>query len=403
MRIVYFYQYFGTPKGGWSTRVYELTKRWVQKGHQVTVVTSLYDKSDLKASGLVSTQMIEGIEVRVINVQISNKHHFAYRIFTFFKFAILSVYYAVKLDYDVAIASSGPITIGLPGLAARYIRKKPMIFEVRDLWPEGAVQLGLLKSGLSQKLAYWFEKKCYKAASSIIALSEGMAASIRDRYGYGNVHVITNASDNNLFGGAGILQEDPGWMVGKKLVVYTGTLGLMDNCSQIIEAARVLQERKREDILILFIGDGKEREYLEELSEKYQLGNVKFLGLMPKENVVYWLKQALGAFLVFKNVPVLDTCSPNKMFDAYAAGVPIIQTTRGWIKDLIEEQKCGINVMPNLPEEMADAVELLADNPALREELAMNAKKVAITMFDRDLLAEQMLQIIEETAGKRYG
>ncbi len=403
MHIVYFYQYFGTPKGGWSTRVYELTRRWVKEGHKVTVVTSLYDKSDLKASGLFSTQNVEGIDIKVVNVTLSNKHNFAYRVLTFLHFAILSLYFALKLDYDVAIASSGPITIGLPGLAARYIRKKPMIFEVRDLWPEGAVQLGLLKPGMKQTFAFWFEKKCYEAASAIIALSEGMAESIRSRFGYDYVHVIPNASDNKLFGSAAVLQETPAWAAGKKLFVYTGTLGLMDNCSQIVEGARVLQERERDDIQVVFIGDGKEREQLETLATRYQLKNIKFLGLMPKEKVVPWLKAADAAFLVFKNLPVLDTCSPNKMFDAYAAGVPVIQTTQGWIKELIEKERCGINVSPDQPGEMADAVIHIADHPALREELAANAKKVAMELFDRDLLAAEMLTIITQTTKSRHG
>jgi glycosyltransferase involved in cell wall biosynthesis len=394
MKIVYFYQYFGTPKGGWSTRVYELAKRWIAAGHKVTVVTSLYDKSDLTAKGLVSRQIIEGIEVLIINVKISNKHSFVYRVYTFFMFALLSTYFALKLKYDVAIASSGPITIGLPGLVARKIRKKPMIFEVRDLWPEGAIQLGLLKSVTSQKLAYWFEEQCYKAASAIVALSEGMACSIKERYRLDNIYVIPNASDNHLFQNIHYINEIPSWAKDKTIFVYAGSLGLMDNCLQIVNAAAVLKKELRNNVVIVFIGEGAEKRDLEEYVIKEKLEHVKFLGLKPKEEVVSWLKNANAAFLVFKNVPVLNTSSPNKMFDAFAAGLPIIQTTQGWIKTLINNYNCGITVDPDSPQQMADAIELMTSNKSLRDEKAGNAKKVAKDLFDRDKLAAEMLKII---------
>ena len=148
MRIVYFYQYFGTPKGSWSTRVYEFTRRWVQSGDSVTVVTSVYDKSDLKPDKLVSRFDIEGIDVRVINVKQSNKHGKWLRFFTFATYAAFSCWYALFLKADVVVASSGPITVGLPGLVARYLRRIPFVFEVRDLWPEGAVQLGIISNPL---------------------------------------------------------------------------------------------------------------------------------------------------------------------------------------------------------------------------------------------------------------
>jgi glycosyltransferase involved in cell wall biosynthesis len=302
------------------------------------------------------------------------------------------------LKYDVAIASSGPITIGLPGLVAKKIRKKPMIFEVRDLWPEGAIQLGLLKSKWVQRFSFWFEKKCYKAATAIVALSEGMAGSIRERYGLKNVYVVPNASDNILFGTVQKPMEMPEWTKGKTIFVYAGSLGLMDNCEQIINAAAVIDDKLKEEIVIVILGEGAERKELEMIVEEKKLSFVKFLGLKPKEQVVGWLQRATAAFLVFKNVPVLHTSSPNKMFDAFAAGLPIIQTTQGWIKDLIYKYDCGITVAPNTPMEMADAIQILANNKELRDKKAANAKKVALELFDRDKLANEMLEIIADAA-----
>src|SRR5687768_5483385 len=141
MRIVYFYQYFTTPAGSWSTRAYEFARRWVEAGHSVTVVTSVYDKSGMKPKGMIDRFEIEGIDIRVINVRLSQKHGKALRLLTYGVFAIVCCLYALCLRADVVIASSGPLTIAIPALVARYLRRRRFIFEVRDLWPEGAIQL----------------------------------------------------------------------------------------------------------------------------------------------------------------------------------------------------------------------------------------------------------------------
>jgi hypothetical protein len=137
-RVLVFYQYYSTPRGAWGTRYYEFSRRWVAAGHAVTIVSSIYDKSDLEPTGFVTHRTIAGAQVIAINLRLSNKHGMAHRIWTFIAYSLLSSWYALTLPADVVVASSGPISIGVPGLIARWIRGKPLIFEVRDLWPEGA-------------------------------------------------------------------------------------------------------------------------------------------------------------------------------------------------------------------------------------------------------------------------
>ena len=395
MKILYFYQYFGTPKGGWSTRVYEFTRRWVLEGHEVTVITSPYDKSDIPVGkGLITKLKIEGINIIIINLKQSNQHSLFYRSFTFFFFSLISIYYALKLKGDIIIASSGPITVGLPAIAARYFTKKKIIFEVRDLWPEGAIQLNLLKSEFLKKSALWFEKRCYSAAHVIVTCSIGMSNSIKDRFSLKNVFEIPNSSDIELFSRPNSNFQLPNYAHNKKLIIYTGSLGLMDNCIQIVEAAKVLSNRNREDILFIIAGEGKEKKEMEELVNRELMQNVVFLGLIPKNEVVNWLNHSSIALLVFKNVPVLQTSSPNKLFDYMAASLPVIQTTSGWIKDLIDRHKIGINVSPNAPEDMANAIEYLLGNNELREKLAFNSRALAENKFNRDHLSDNFLKIL---------
>src|SRR5690606_12255889 len=158
MTILYLYQYFGTPKGGWSTRVYEMCRRWVEQGHRVMVVTTPYDKSDIRAKKFIEHQSHGGIDVIVVNLLQSNNHPITKRLAYFLAYSFLASYFAFRLQYDVMIASSGPITIGFPALVGRMLKRRPLVFEVRDLWPRGAVELGIIRSKAVIRLAYWFEK-----------------------------------------------------------------------------------------------------------------------------------------------------------------------------------------------------------------------------------------------------
>ncbi len=399
MKILYFYQYFTTPKGSWSTRVYEFARRWVKEGDSVTVVTSVYDKSDLKPTGFISRFDIEGIDVRVINVRLSNKHGVIFRLLTFLAYALVACWYALTKPADVVVASSGPITVGLPGLLARYVRRRPMVFEVRDLWPEGAVQLGVLRNPLMIAAARFFEKRCYRAASRIVALSDGMADWIRKNYGAQNVDVVPNACDNELFGNPKMNGPLPAWTQGKKLVLYTGTIGLMDDCRQIVAMAERLQVRGETGIEVVLLGDGKERAELEAQAQQAGLKNIHFLGMVTKKEVASWLRRASCALLAFRAVPCMDTVSPNKMFDAFAAGVPVVQATQGWIKNLLDREHCGITVPSGDAEAFAEAVQRVAHDEVLRTMLADNASRVARELFDRDVLAVTMRKALDNAAG----
>jgi glycosyltransferase involved in cell wall biosynthesis len=174
----------------------------------------------------------------------------------------------------------------------------------------------------------------------------------------------------------------------------------MDDCAQILDAASVLQGRGRGDIRIALIGDGSERRALESQAEKAELRQVSFVGLLPKVDVVGWLEKATCALVIFEDVPVLATSSPNKLFDALAAGVPVIQNTQGWIKDLLAEYECGLTVRADDAVALAEATEKLCDDKALRNRMGENARRVAEGMFDRNLLAERMRNVLLEAAAE---
>ena len=390
MTVLYFYQYFTTPKGSWSTRVYEFARRCVEQGDSITVVTSIYDKSDLRSDTLLSRRNIDGIDVRIINVRLSNRHGFLQRVFTFLAYAVIASWYALVIPADVVISSSGPMSAAIPGLVARHLRRRRFVFEVRDLWPQGAIELGLIRHPLAVWLAKKFEQVCYRSASQIIALSEGMAQWIRQEYGFSHIRIVPNASDNQLFD---VIQQQavlPEWMDSKHLVLYAGTIGLVNECRQMVRMCEVLERWGASDVMMVLIGEGRERTQLEALARELKLSNIRFLNQKPKDEVFGWLRQASCTLMLLGDAPFLSHSSPNKIFDSLAAGVPVVQNSQGWIRELFDREECGLTVSPGDAEALARAVLTIVRHPDRREAMAQNARRVAREQFDRDMLAGRM-------------
>lgn len=392
MKILIFYQYFGTPNGSWSTRFYEFAKRWVQAGNEVTIVTAPYEKSDIKANGFISRQTIAGIKLIVINTPDSNRVSILKRAFNSVLFSLTSSYFTLTQKTDLVISSSGPITIGIPGLVAKIFRRKPFIFEIRDLWPGGGIEMGKIRNKWLIKLSLSFEKLLYNKANLVVACSDGQKNNIQKRYSNIKCVTIPHGGDLDLFDIKDIKSE-----ISKdtKLFTHIGSLGFIHNCKLILEAAAIIKKSGREkDIKIIFIGDGAERNELELMKQNLELRNIEFWGLLPKKELPIWVKNSTATLFTTLNNETQNTSCPNKIFDSFAAGVPIIQTTTGWIKELIEKENCGINVSPNNPKELADAILKIADSEISHHQLSVNAERVAKTIFNRDLLAQQYLDEI---------
>jgi len=376
--------------------MYEMCKVWKDCGSEVTVITSPYDKSDIQSKKFIARTNVEGINLIVINAGDSNKFGLIKRAYRATIFALVSSYYSITLKADVLIASSGPITIGIPGILGKLFSRKKLVFEVRDLWPGGAVEMGLIKNRFLKKVFFWFESKCYNCSSLVVPCSLGMQKDINSRFPKVQCEVIPNACDNNLFQSSGVQDfAFPSWLNEDSMVfIYTGSLGLMDACDEIIHGFHLLKE---ENVQLVFIGDGTERSNLEDLTQSYNLeSRVHFLGLIPKTEVVQWYKIAVASFVVFKNYTVLSTSSPNKMFDSFAANVPIIQNTAGWIKNLVDQEGVGINVDAGNPESMALAINSLIRNKSILELMRTNCKRVAFEYFDRTKLSIRYHRFLEE-------
>lgn len=374
--------------------MYEMTRRWVAAGHQVTVITAPYEKSDIKATGFISKYQIEGVSIIVINAGDSNRLPVISRAFRAFIFASVATFYALTVSYQVVIASSGPITIGIPMILAKLIRRKKTVFEVRDLWPAGGIEMGLIKNGWQATIALWFEKLCYKKANLVVTASVGQQAHIKKRFPKLRTAVIPNASDLDLFGKhcSDVL---PAWTQDKYLFTHIGSLGLIHNIHYWMKVAQALKRLdEAANIYMIFIGDGADRQSLEAFKKEQQLDNIHFLGLKPKNELPVWVQHSVATLFATLDNPVQDTCSPNKIFDSFAAGVPIVQTSNGWIRDLVAQENCGINVSLKDPDTAAKELIALTHNTQQVQLMGQNARHLAQTTFNRDKLAADYLALI---------
>jgi glycosyltransferase involved in cell wall biosynthesis len=385
LNILIVYQYFGTHNSAWSTRCYEFAKRWVKAGHKVTVLTSPYDKSDI-----IKSTNIDGINVICSRFKQSNQDPFYLRIIKFLAFTILSTWYALFSKYDTLICSSGPITVGVSGIVAKLFRRKRVIFEVRDLWPRGAIELGYIKFKPLIKLLYWFEKSCYKHSDLIIALSPDMQADIIKRFPNLQVECIPNASDT-------IFSEpvnNHNFRTFKQpYFVYTGSLGVMDDCIQIIEGIKCYNAQYTSPVDFYFAGKGVQINEMQALVTQYQLKNVHFLGSLPKREIVPLIQNAFACIVCFKAINVLQSSSPNKLFDAFAAGKPVLQNTSGWIKSLNLEYPFGYTWQAGQPESFAEGVFNMLNSPQYLQ-WSINAKQLAENDFSRDILSNKYLTLL---------
>jgi glycosyltransferase involved in cell wall biosynthesis len=400
VKILIFYQYFTTPKGSWGTRIYEFSKEWVKQGHEVTIVTSIYSKSDLKVSKFIETQIIEGIKVKVLNIKIDNKQPITKRIFSFILYSIISTWYALTLKSDVAIASSGPITVGIPGLISKIFTKKKLVYEVRDLWPEVPIALGIIQNTLIKKIAFYFEKKLYANASLVVGLSPGIRDHIKDNFNHKNVISVTNSANLNLFGEKKYLPNNNLLNKNDFYGIYTGNIGKINNSFWLVNAARNLKKKNIKNIKIVLIGDGQLKSEITSIIKKEKLSNLIHFDLMPKERLVPFIQNANVSFVPLSPNPILDTSSPNKFFESLAAGVPVIQTTKGWIKDYIEINNVGFNLDGGNSESLSELLIKLKNNPEILDEMKQNSKKCSVRDFDQIELSDLYLSSLLKLQNK---
>ncbi|MRH99167.1 glycosyltransferase [Kriegella sp. EG-1] len=394
MNILYIHQYFHTPYQAGSTRSYWIAQELIKKGHNVTMLT-MNKKIDSKLERVE----IDGIDVIYLNVQYdSGSMNFYQRLRSFLKFVLRSIPVAFKeKDINLVIATSTPLTIGLPALAMRWFKRKPFLFEVRDLWPEVPIQMGGLNNFFLIKIALYLEKIIYKNALHIVTLSPGMYEGVINRaIAPQKVSMIPNMSKIEEFWGRDRntdLINNLGLNEKAFRVVYFGAMNIANGMQYIMDAAEILKEEP--DLEFVFLGSGASENELKNRCKVDKLKNVTFLGNKPMEELSEIVNICDVSLITFQNIPILATNSPNKLFDSLSAQKAIIVNSAGWTKDLVEANNCGYFVDPETPQELADKILYLKSNPNICLEMGKNARKLAETTYDKSILCGQFADLVD--------
>ncbi len=382
-----------------GTRSYEMARRMVADDHEVHMVTSSRDNSGLK-NGWFNT-IEAGIHVHWYPVPYSNQMNHLQRIGAFLSFALASRKKAIELEGDVIFATSTPLTIALPAVPAARKRKIPMVFEVRDLWPEMPIAIGALRNPLLRFAAKKLERWAYKNAAVVVALSPGMKEGVvRTGFPANKVAVIPNSCDNAEFkydsDAATAFRAERKWLGDKPLLVYAGTFGKVNGVGYMVELAKTLVSRGS-DIRVLLVGDGAERPMVIEQARQAGVlnANLFFENGLPKQEMPALLSAATIASALFVDLPEMRPNSANKFFDALASGTPVLLNYGGWMHVLVQEHECGLAMWQKPVAEVASELEEKMHDPHWLEHAGYAARKLAVEYFDRDVLAEQLRLVLE--------
>jgi glycosyltransferase involved in cell wall biosynthesis len=395
MKVLYFHQHFVTPYGAGGIRSYAMARKLIERGHHVSMVCGriVGGNSGLSGPFLNGRRqgIVDGIHVIELDLAYSNSDGFTARVLIFIRYAFSSIGLALTENYDILFATTTPLTAGIPGIFARWLRKKPFVFEVRDLWPELPRAMGVIKSPAILWSMGALEWLSYRSANLLIGLSPGIVEGIM-RCGIPSerVALVPNGCDLDLF----FCKAEP-WRPAEVpsenlMAVFAGTHGIANGLDAVLQAALELKYRGRNDISILLIGSGKLKPALKERAKQEGLNNVIFHDPVNKDRLAGLLASADIGLQILANVPAFYYgTSPNKFFDYIAAGLPVLNNYPGWLSEMINKNKCGFSVPSENREKFADALEYAADHRDELQAMGIRSRNLAETHYSREILSEK--------------
>jgi glycosyltransferase involved in cell wall biosynthesis len=418
MRLLLIHQAFTSPDDAGGTRHFEFAQRCIGDGHSFAIVASdvsyLSGKRRGQRARLVSKEHVQGVRILRAYTYASLHRSFVWRVVSFLSFMVTSVVAGLKAGpVDVVMGTSPPIFQAVSAWAVSVIRRCPFLLEIRDLWPEFAIGMGILRNPLLITLSRWLERFLYNRATHILVNSPAYRDYLQTKgINPAKITLISNGVDASMFAGSSdreMLRQR--WSLnGKFLVTYAGALGPANDIPVVLEAARALSSHDR--IHWLLVGDGKERGNLESMAREWKLGNVTFTGALPKKEMPAILAASDACLAILKNIPMFKTTYPNKVFDYMAAARSTILAIDGVIREVVEKAEGGIFVPPGNAKALADAVLSLERDRERTRTMGEAARAYVVEHFDREKQAKEFVSLltslvhpefpqIRRTTGKR--
>lgn len=394
MNLLLIHQAFVSPKEAGGTRHYELAQHLLAEGHRVTIVASdlsyLTGRRTAAGKGLVTEEDVGGVRVLRAYTYPALHKSFVWRVVSFLSFMVTSVVAALRAGpVDVVMGTSPPIFQAASAYVVSRLRRRPFLLEIRDLWPEFAIDMGVLRNRWLIALSRWLEGFLYRGADHLIVNSPAYRDYlVRKGVPEKKVTLVLNGVEPGMFDPAKTGDAIRGrYALGDAFVVtYAGALGMANDLPTLLRAAGRL--RNEAGIRFLLAGDGKERANLERLAAELELNNVIFAGALPKGEMAEVLAASDACVAILQNIPMFKTTYPNKVFDYMAAGRPTILGIDGVIRDVIDASAGGLFVPPGDDEALSQAVLRLAAAPEEGRAMGARARAYVVKHFDRARQAE---------------
>ena len=402
MHILIIHQAFASLNEPGGTRHHEFARLLTAHGHQVTVIASpvsYITGSAFRAS--VSSEVTE-YKVTILRASVYDAHHrsFLHRIVAFFSFMLSSFWVGLGVkNVDLVWGTSPPIFQGVTAWVLARIKGAKFLFEVRDLWPQFAIAVGVLKNPVLILLSEWLERFLYRRADRVMVNSPGFLEPVTSR-GAKRVELIPNGADPSMFdpNNDGMEFRRSNQLADKFVVLYAGAHGMSNDLEVVLDAAALLVDRN--DIQLVLLGDGKEKPALMARAQKKDLTNVTFLPSVPKTEMASALAGADACLAILKPLEEYKTTYPNKVFDYMAAGRPVVLAIDGVIREVVEAAGCGIFAAPGSADEVANAIRQLAADKKESRIMGLQGRDYLQKNFSRAAIGENLLGLLEDLRSK---
>jgi glycosyltransferase involved in cell wall biosynthesis len=401
MHIAVFSQYHTSPDCPATSRHYTLLAELV-KHHRVTLLTTpAWRRQQLTHE---FPWVPPGVELHEAAIPYENKMGPARRALAFAQYAAWAVRAGRRIARpDVVWGISTPLTAAWA--AARVARnwRVPWVFEVQDLWPSFPVAMGVVPGKLLQNQLFALEKRLYESAAHVVPLSPDMSRYVTELgIPQAKVTTLLNGTDLDLAARAtpqavARLRRKQD-LEGQQVVLYAGTFGRANDIPTVVAAAEALVATNL-TATWLFLGHGYHAPLVEAAAARWP-GRIRLVGGQPRHAVFSWFALAEVAIVSFLDMPVLDTNSPAKLYDALAVGTPIIVTNKGWTKTLVEQHGCGWYTPAGDASSLATKLRAILADPTMRNAASQRGRALALAEFDRVEIAARMRKILEQAAGK---
>ena len=413
MKILLLHQYFLEEDDSGGSRWNEMAKVWAEAGNEVTVLAGMIHangsekRPEYKKKHFAQKQQGK-IQVWRCHVSEAYNKSFAGRLWGYFSFMFSAMWaglFKAKGKFDVVIVTSPPLFVGLSGYIISVFKRIPFVFEVRDLWPESAIDTGVLTNKWIIKMAFWFEKFIYKKAKLINVLTPAFYDSLKNQKHIPEekLIMIPNASDFSLSEELLLTFDRNDFrkkmaLDGKFVITYVGAHGVANHLQQVLQAGKKLEDTR---VLFLLIGRGMEKEKLKKMAVDMNVNNVRFIDAVPKKEVFKFILASEMGASVLKRVDTFKTVYSNKTFDYMSCKKPVLMAIDGVSRELVEAAACGVYVEPeNIEEYNTNIRTYLNDEGRLKKE-GDNGYQYAKNHFDRDVLAKKYLQEIKDKVLKQ--